>query len=363
MSDLYYPDNPSRRVRAAQLKEDIEFFCEQFYELEEKRDDLLKEIKLKLNALMKKYSYNTTDELEKGVQKTLKGTALEEYNKFKELVEGADEVIVAVFQITGIIGVATGIFLGAVVTLGFMTGGAALLSLGMVTGVLGAVAVTAILFTVFEGTVERDNMQKAIRDLSYERVKARSCYEAMNALANWLYSIKLWLDEPLISDNEALMKKKLESDFAVEYDKSKRTTVIPFLENYDQERGAWTNEDPDWKSGEEDIIASMSEASKSAPESRAKRSAPDAEKAGVIAFDYSSADGSGSLQLTYVTSDETSCTGKDKDGNTWVIRYESGSTADRSAPRISDYLFTLENVKAKNVYKGCKLTFSSRPSA
>ncbi|PFH49034.1 hypothetical protein AMATHDRAFT_49063 [Amanita thiersii Skay4041] len=176
---------------------------------------------------MKKYGYNTTDELDKGVQSILKGEALEEYEKVKKQMEGADEAIAAVFQITSVIGAATGIFLGVVVVLGIMTGGAAFAALGIVA--------------------------------------------------------ELWLDEPLISDNESLMKKKLEGDFATDYNKSKRTAVVSvgrqFLEKYDSDRGAWTNEDPDWKSGDEDIIASISAASKSAAPSRAKRSIVDTEKA------------------------------------------------------------------------------------
>ncbi|PFH49035.1 hypothetical protein AMATHDRAFT_5287 [Amanita thiersii Skay4041] len=328
MSDLFYPDNPNRRARASQLKEDVEFFCNQFDEVKKKRDDLLTKIKPKVNALMKKYGYNTTDELDKAVTNILKGEALEEYKKVKKQMEGVDEAIAAVFQITSVIGVATGIFLGVVVVLGIMTGGAALAALGAVAGILAMVSTAAILFSVFEGAQERANMQKAISDLSFERVKARSCYEAMNALANWLYSIKLWLDEPLISNNEKLMRKKLEGDFATDYNKSKRTPVVKFLEKYDQDRGAWTNEDPDWKSGDEDIIASISAASKSAAHSRAKRSIVEMEKADMeksaskITFDYNSPDGSGTLHLVFVTSDKTSYpAGKQADYSIQVRTY------------------------------------------
>ncbi|PFH49430.1 hypothetical protein AMATHDRAFT_48698 [Amanita thiersii Skay4041] len=67
------------------------------------------------------------------------------------------------------------------------------------------------------------------------------------------------------------MKKKLGGDFQDEYDKSKRSHVvkvnysivpiilslkeIKYLEDYDRRRGAWTNEDPDWQSGPEDILS------------------------------------------------------------------------------------------------------------
>ncbi|PFH49031.1 hypothetical protein AMATHDRAFT_5283 [Amanita thiersii Skay4041] len=364
MSDLFYPDNPNRRARASRLKEDVEFFCNQFDEAKKKHDDLLTEIKPQVNTLMKKYGYNTIDELEKGIQSILKGKALKEYNKVKKQMEGADEAIAAVFQITSVIGAATGIFLGVVVVLGIMSGGAAPAALGIIGASLGAVALAAILFSVFEGAEECANMQNAIRDLSLARVKARSCYEAMNALANWLYNIKLWLDEPLISDNESLMKKKLEGNFATDYNKSKSTAVVLFLEKYDRDRGAWTNEDPDWKDSAEDIIASMSAASKTSETEKVdmEESTPEAPTASHITFDYSSPDGSGTLQLEFVTSDETSCTGQDQDGNTWVIRYKSEQSSDLSDPDISHY-FSLDDVDAGYIYNDCRLHFRSRPFA
>ncbi|PFH46613.1 hypothetical protein AMATHDRAFT_69460 [Amanita thiersii Skay4041] len=381
ISDLFFPDNPNRRARATQLKEDIDFFCNQYEEVKKKRDDHLTAIKPKLNALMQKYRYNTTDELDKAVQNVLKGKALEEYINVKKQIDDTDEAMTTLFQVTSIIGVVTGVFLGALVKLGVMSGRAALAAVVVIGVVLGAVALLAVLFAVFEGAKERENMKKAIKDLFPERLKTRAAYEAMNALANWLSSIKTWLDEPTIAKNEAKMKKKLGGDFAEDYKKSHRSAVVMYLKQYDKDRNAWTNEDPGWETGDEDVLGSSS-ANKSS-EHHAEKSSGNVAKAvklksasseiqideesedetPTIKLDYKSPDGSGSLQLQFETSDKTSCTGQDSNNNSWIIRYESGEEADSKNPQISDYLFSLEDVASKKVYKSCQITFTSRPPA
>ncbi|PFH45458.1 hypothetical protein AMATHDRAFT_9200 [Amanita thiersii Skay4041] len=363
ISDLFYPDNPKRRARASQLHDDVNFFANQFEEVKKKRNDILQEIKPKLSALMKKYGYNTPEELDDAVQKVLRGKALEDYTRIKQQMDKSDEAITAVFQITSVIGAVTGIFLGGVVILGIMTGGAALAALGVIGAILAVVVVVAVLFSIWEGAQERANMRKAINDLSIERVKARAAYEAMNALANWAYNIKLWLDEPLISDNEELMRKKLEGDFATDYNKSKRSAVVPFLLKYDRDRGAWTNEDPNWQSGPDNIIApttasrfssthyfsnqgeyhvdtTLRPTAKAAPASGGHEFPPDDPP--IIKFDYNSTDGSGSLELMFSFSDEISSRGLDPNHNPWVILYESGRGLDPNNPNVADYFFTLE---------------------
>ncbi|PFH47146.1 hypothetical protein AMATHDRAFT_68359 [Amanita thiersii Skay4041] len=383
ISDLFYPDNPKRRARASQLRDDVNFFCNQFEEVKRKRNNLLQEIKPKLNALLKKYGYNTTDQLDKAVTNVLKGEALKEYTRIKEQMDKSDDGIMAIFQITSVIGAATGIFLGALVILGVMTGGAALAAIGVIGAVLGVIVLVAVLFSIFEGAEERSNMRKAISDLSFERVKARAAYEGMNALANWAYNIKLWLDEPLISDNEKLMRKKLEGDFATDYNKSKRSAVVAFLDKYDRDRGAWTNEDPNWRSGPEDIIGSASLTSLSSKHHMMKRSAYyideefkvanrsgeveiddfTLDEAPTIKFDYTSPDHSGTLELLYLTSDKDSCEGLDSQDNTWIIHYESGHNPDATDPHVSDYRFSIVDLKGGKVYKDCHIKFQSRPPA
>ncbi|PFH45934.1 hypothetical protein AMATHDRAFT_70876 [Amanita thiersii Skay4041] len=59
------------------------------------------------------------------------------------------------FQITGLIGAASGIFIGGLVLLGVMTGGVALGVIGIVGAVLGIVALVGFLFSVFDGAAER----------------------------------------------------------------------------------------------------------------------------------------------------------------------------------------------------------------
>ncbi|PFH45770.1 hypothetical protein AMATHDRAFT_8690 [Amanita thiersii Skay4041] len=253
-SDIFYPDNPKRRARASQLSDDVNFFCNQFEQVKKKRNDLLEELNPRLGQLLKKYGYNSPEELDAAVRKVLKGDALAEYNQVREQVDKSDQFVTAMFQLTSLVGAVSGVFIGSLVVLGLMTGGVALGVIGIIGAVLGVIALIGFLFSVFDGAEERANMRKAIHDLSFEKVKARAAYEAMNALSNWVYNIKLWLDEPLIAEDEAIMRKKLEGDFANDYNKSKRSAVVSYLKSYDSSRSSWMNEDPNWWTGPEDIL-------------------------------------------------------------------------------------------------------------
>ncbi|PFH49433.1 hypothetical protein AMATHDRAFT_41548 [Amanita thiersii Skay4041] len=411
-SDLFYPDNPYRRARAQELHDDVKFICHQFAEVKEKRDVLLKSIEPKLNELMKKHGFNTTDELDSKLQTILNGDTLKEYNRIKKELESKDNFTNMVFKLTSIVGATTGVFLGGLVLAGIMTGAAALAALGMIGAVLAVIVVIAIFLSVFEGKEERDKMRKFIRELSQERVRAQAAYAAMNALCSQAYDIKLWLDEPLISGNEEIMTKLLSKNFKDKYDQSRRTHVVKYLEDYDRRRGSWINEDPDWQTGPEDILGSFKEHQGSPPmlptllknimgytsvapslmgfnalipittynpmvdyklaEHRdsdtnvstfndldEKDDADDPPPK--IKFDYTSPDGSGTVELTYLTSDEASCQGIDSNNNKWRFEYESHVVPDNPTNiQVSHYLFSLVNCTAGKVFNSCRLNMISQ---
>ena len=73
---------------------------------------------------------------------------LRRYNKSSDIEE-------TIFQICSIIGVVSGVFIGALVVLGIVTGGAALAALGVIGLALAAVGGIVVLIQVFEGAEER----------------------------------------------------------------------------------------------------------------------------------------------------------------------------------------------------------------
>lgn len=88
ISDMFYPDNPNRRNRAEQLKENILAYLNAYDEIKKavyvyvppaqllypaNRHELLKEIGLRFATLLKNEGYDTPDMLDAKVQGILTG--------------------------------------------------------------------------------------------------------------------------------------------------------------------------------------------------------------------------------------------------------------------------------------------------
>ncbi|KAF8624667.1 hypothetical protein AX17_006998 [Amanita inopinata Kibby_2008] len=336
---------------------------------------IVEKMKPRLGEFLKKYGYNSREELDEEVRKILKGSALDEYLAISEKYGKSDGFVSTLFQITSIVSVSSGVFIGSLVALGIMTGGAAWAAIGAIGAVLGVIAGIAMIFEIFEGAEERSNMRKAIHDLSLERVKARAALEGMKAISNWVENIKLWLDEPLISENEEIMKKKIEGDFENDFNRSKRTYVVDYLTQRDRERGAWTNEDLNWRSGSEDILGTGSSGRKKREAGLPSDSDEETSPEDPIDIEYLTGKESGSLELLFLSSDEKSCTALDPDvrgsilhaafernpylpqNNKWTITYESGldKETDPLNPELSEFRFSLKNLTSGKVLEHWKL--------
>ncbi|PFH49012.1 hypothetical protein AMATHDRAFT_49043 [Amanita thiersii Skay4041] len=156
-----------------------------------------------------------------------------------------------------------------------------------------------------------------------------------------------------------------------------------FLTDRDRECYAWTNEDPDWWSGPEDVLSSDSGYRFSSQshfdhkagfyidsESIAQASRNSGggiedliEPAATININYFFPQKSGSSELMLLTSDETSFQALDEDiNNKWFIEYASGSghEFDPLNPTLMDYTFTctLANLTTKEFIEDCKFTRS-----
>ncbi|PFH46616.1 hypothetical protein AMATHDRAFT_50912 [Amanita thiersii Skay4041] len=358
IGDIFYPNNPRRRGRVAQLRGDINFDCEQFYLAKELRQDLLRELKPKLGNLLKKYGYHTPEELEDEVKKILKGVDLEEYKKISKEVNRKDEFTAAMLQVAGVIAVKTGIFLSSEVVLCSVASGAALTAFGIINGVPGILDNLASLF-------------------------------------------ELWLDDPDISGNDKIMNRKMRVEFAKDYSKSKRSHVVKYLVERDMERHAWTKEDPNWRSGREDILSNPAEFSLSSQyffTNKAGYYIDDVamsrqvselgeiedlvESPATVTINYTSPQKSGTLELMFLTSDETSLQALDQDvcifsfsggfilgsavsfqNNKWLFTYESALDENRDLgsedPKLLKYTFILVNLRTHEFIEGCKITVVS----
>jgi len=140
-------------------------------ESDDDREDEITEIKEKLDEFLKELGYHSPEELDKKVQSVLKGDALSEYLAYKEQFvyfffvcysfiyvhrhNKQSETESTVFMITSIVSVSSGVFLGGLVVLGFMTGGVAFGLLGVVGAFTAVIALIMVLFAVFEGAKER----------------------------------------------------------------------------------------------------------------------------------------------------------------------------------------------------------------
>ncbi|PFH53705.1 hypothetical protein AMATHDRAFT_54135 [Amanita thiersii Skay4041] len=259
-SDLFYPDNRNRRARAREIWEDIHFFCNQYEEVKQKRGKILAQTEPKLSTLMKEHGYNSPEELDEAVNEILKDKALGGYLTIKNRVDLLDGIVVAIFQITTMMGGATGILLSFLVSLSITSTTTALAKISAIGFVLAMVTIITTLFDIWAGEQERENMRWCINELSIARVKARTLFEAMSATCNLAYYISLLLDDSSVRGkaSETLMVKKLQGDFKDDFTNATRFHVVKYLEEYDNNRNSWIYEDPEWKSGLEPSSPTLS---------------------------------------------------------------------------------------------------------
>jgi hypothetical protein len=102
IGDIFFPDNPNRRRRAEQLKQQIEAFGNEFQqvkearyeqevsisiinETDETRDSTIDRIRSKLDALLKDRGFNGSQDLENKVRSILDGQELSKYNQLKSM--------------------------------------------------------------------------------------------------------------------------------------------------------------------------------------------------------------------------------------------------------------------------------------
>ncbi|KAJ7898270.1 hypothetical protein B0H14DRAFT_2675406 [Mycena olivaceomarginata] len=248
LSDALYSDNPNRRARAGQLKDDIEDFCRQFNTMKASRDKSLEEIGSRLSRFLKSQGYNSPEELDAKVRETLKDDALREYIEICNRHKKNSAIESSIFQVCSVVSVVSGVFLGGLVAFGVIAAATAITCLEIIAGIAAVIGVVLVILAAIQGAQERADLQDAIRKLAFKRVEACQALKEMNAITNWLESIRDWLDNPRIMNNPERLRTKLEGDFKKDFAEAERGPVIKYLTKMDRDRGAWTDEDPDWRS-------------------------------------------------------------------------------------------------------------------
>ncbi|RYP21599.1 hypothetical protein DL766_007901 [Monosporascus sp. MC13-8B] len=243
IGDLFFPDNPNRRRRAEELRNQINAYGEEFKQLARFREQKLSVIRDKLDALMASKGFTTTSQLEEHVRSTLDSSQLASYDNLKNMLDLNDKVQGIIWDLVSIVGAASGIILGAAAIVGIVTGGAALAALGVVGEILAVVAVIVIVFGVIEGAIERDKLRDAINQLWLQRAKTKQALEQMRVVVNWVDALDVWLNNPA-TDNPTTLDALLNGTFEPEYRSWTMDRVFDVLGEMDRRNGSWTDEDP-----------------------------------------------------------------------------------------------------------------------
>jgi len=239
LGDIFYPDNPKRRARAAQLANDIKVFAVQFDELKKKRDGTATRLKPKLDKLFAKHGLLTGEEIEKKIEANLNSEEMQRYRDLKSRFTLSDEVETIVMGIIDFFAAAAGIVLTIGVVAGIATAGAALAAVGEVVAIAGILIIVA---SVIEGSHERDELRQVIVDLRIKRVDMQIHLGQMQAIVHWIEQLEIWLDN-LDASNPDMVDKLMKSTLVEEYQRWTEEYAQKTLVDLDTSRQSWTDED------------------------------------------------------------------------------------------------------------------------
>ncbi|KIM35078.1 hypothetical protein M413DRAFT_14751 [Hebeloma cylindrosporum] len=350
VSDLFYPDNPKRRNRAEQLREDILAYCNSYDEIKKARDEVLKEIRPRLATLLKNEGYDSPEALDAKVQSILTGDNLKYYLRVKALHDASSDLERTVFSISSYISIGSGVFLGGLALLGIITGGTAFAILGGVGLALAAIGASLVLFSVLAGEQERRNLKEAISKLGPERLNARRAQMMMQAISNWCRYIvrkKEYLDSAVVERNPDLAAEIWEGDFKADFAKSEHRPVVEWLINHDMERGAWTAEDGNWRyqdSGRSFSLVEMGNIS-SADTTSVSTSATE-EKPKVVL----QREGETPIYMVVLETAQELCIAEDDNGDKWAFMPETVTKKGVGVELdVQSYLFSIRKIATGEV--------------
>ncbi|KAK8112263.1 uncharacterized protein PG998_008720 [Apiospora kogelbergensis] len=175
IGDAFYYDNPSRRDRVEQLRNDINTFKAEFDELKKRADEVVAGLQPKVDKLLHDNGFESADDMDRKMKDRLDPEALKKWEEFKKMFIYASSpawlaftncivpslnrdiaIENIIFAVTGVLTVATGVISGILIVFGVITaatGGLALEALGIVALALGAVV---LVLALIDASEERD---------------------------------------------------------------------------------------------------------------------------------------------------------------------------------------------------------------
>lgn len=245
ISDLFYPDNPERRERCQELKNDINSICLEFKHLQARVEDQEKEMEEKVTKLLHAHGYPSVKELEEKIEQVL---ARDELKKWKDMTKelSRDHGIQSwILAISGLATLATGVVIGGLVLFGVIAGAAGIAAIGVIAPILAALAIFGLVWGAISGAQERAELKEAIRKLAFSRVEAKQQLQKLKVYSDWMSNFNTWLNEPIFIERPELFEQQITGDFKEDMESTTRAAVIKLLAEFDTQRKSWTNEDPD----------------------------------------------------------------------------------------------------------------------
>ncbi|KAI1130866.1 hypothetical protein F5Y10DRAFT_262807 [Nemania abortiva] len=247
IGDAFFYDNPNRRDRVEQLRNDINTFISEFGSLKERADEVVAGLQPKVDKLLHDNGYQSADDMDRKMKGKLDPEALKKWEEFKKGLNRDIAIENIIFSVTGILTVATGAISGILVVFGVITaatGGAALEVLGALTLVLGAVVAILALIDAAE---ERDKLRDAIHQLAFARVDARQGLEQMRSYLAFVEQFDTFVDDELLGQHSEWFNDYSHHGYEKSLELAVRPNIVKMLKELDDLRdgGSWRDEDPD----------------------------------------------------------------------------------------------------------------------
>ncbi|PXF45969.1 hypothetical protein BWQ96_04282 [Gracilariopsis chorda] len=182
MSDMFYPDNPSRSRRAEELYSDIKGIQRTYDSLRKQFLRTADQMEPHLNEILKSLGFKSFEELTQAARQNMSPQALKEFEEIMSRMETNNRVDGIITGVAALMSLGGAAVVGVLVMIGTITaatGGAALIALGAVFAIF---AVAAVIAGAIQGARVRTKLRNNIRDNFQKRRKAKLALEQMRVI-------------------------------------------------------------------------------------------------------------------------------------------------------------------------------------
>ncbi|KAB8069213.1 hypothetical protein BDV29DRAFT_161666 [Aspergillus leporis] len=240
MGDFFYPDNPNRRRRFNELLTQMRGYESEFKNLENKKESVFKKARKRLDKKLKKYGYETRDELRQAIRSKISDK--EEAKRFDELrndLTNNGEVGGVILDIICISGETLGVITSIGMMVGAISGPVGWAAIGIVGAVVAGAAAIVAIISFINAMNEKDKLQNGISELWKKRVILKYHLDKLDALVT---SVETIVSIIKLGDEKELAK-------ALGDNLGQKAVFGPWntqeeLRHMDYQNGSWTDEDP-----------------------------------------------------------------------------------------------------------------------